>query len=1134
MSFTKEQLDAILHSKGNLLVSASAGSGKTHTVIERLKRLIIQEGVKVSEVLAVTFTEAAATDMKDKLKKALINAVNGDYSRELYGQLNDEQILNLAEQLKEISTADISTMHSFCARLIRSYFFVAEVLPDFKILDQAEANAIKLNCMDRVFAEFYEQGEDWFFNLVDRHSQKRTDGEFKKTMLSAYEFCDQEAYPEQFALTYEQIYTEENLKSLLDWQLKTIKSELDELLIGVSNAVRVFDEIFFPKCNKIALSLLGTLKELIALKDVYAYRNFVFVGQDLRSSEKKKSDYQKEWSAIKQANGEISSILDKLKKVLGENYNSDVKCFNECKEHTAGIVKILKRFREVYSQEKAEENGLDFNDLEHFALKVLSDEATRKEIKEKYKYIFIDEFQDTNGVQDRIVSMLSNDNVFMVGDDKQSIYGFRGSSSKFFTKKMSDMQKSNEKIIRLNNNFRSADKVIEFVNAVFNHCMTDDVYGNDYRNSALIRGGLYPEDKSGRVELHFLQTEKEEKETEEPRIYDVITEQVFEGKDNSLLQAKMIAKIIDEELVKTYYCIKDKKEKQITYKDIAILCRAKNGEYISELISGLIRCGVPVGTETKENVCDYPEIQTLINILKLVDCALQDYPLASTLKSPVGGFCEEELYDIVRYCEDNCLDTYATFSDSVQYYLEYGNNLAIKNKLQDFFDFLHKLRTLSDFIGAHGVLNNVIIKSNYEAYCYVQKQGESMVERVKRFVASSIVNGKTLTIKEFLNRIEKSPDSFGISPFTNEDTVKVMTIHKSKGLEFPVVIVCGLERPFNKSDEYKDIIFSREMGFIVKKYDDKKRIKRDTVLREYAKQLLDEELVKEEMRLLYVALTRATYSMHVLFCGREDGRIQEVSKKSRRYLDFIPAYLGVTVHQASEIELSTNSATPRKVYVLDGDEAKTKKMKENFAYEYPFIEDSLLPLKGSVTALLKSDPENDGEYKAEVLFEDDKTDTESGTIAHKILEEYDFLSSSNLYSQVEDMINRGTLNAEQIKKVNLDRIEKALNSNAFNDISSSKLLREQSFLVNIEANKIFETLSKEPVLLQGIIDLLVLTETGAQIIDYKYSVLDSISLKKKYKKQLQLYSYAVENITGRKVEKKWIVNIFTGQTVLID
>lgn len=1123
IGLTKEQFEVIMHDDGNILVSASAGSGKTHTMIERIKRLVINKGVSVNNILAVTFTEASAFDMKSKLKNAFVDVISGKADEQIFGKIDQNKVNECERQLSDIATADISTLHAFCGKIIRNYFFVAGVSPDFKIIDQADANVLKKQAIEKTFKELYEKGENDFLTVVDRHASDRTDKALKELVLSVYDFCFSEAEPFEFANKFEYFYSKEGF----DEVLSEYKDALDRLLLPFMHkihfALNTFRNEGLTKGVQFAQDLLDAVTSVYDCTDIYQVKAFENFKIKLDFERKLSETSLEQKQVVAKVRDDFIKILKRFLKCVGQTKEQDEYKNKTCFNHTRIIVDIVKKFNENYSNIKREENALDFNDLEHFALKVLQDKQVIEVLKSKYKYIFVDEYQDTNGVQEKIISLLSNDNLFMVGDVKQSIYGFRGCRSEFFTRKDLVMTNNGEKVVRLNHNFRSANAVIKMVNAIFNFCMTKSVYGENYKGvSELIAGGIYPEEYQGRAQLHFLiKDEVLEKTVEKPRIYDLLKENVKEEQSDAIKTASLIADIIQDELGKKYFNPKTKEFQNVTYGDIAILTRNRK----KEIVKGLIQQGIPIASDVADNVCDYPEIKVMINALKLVDCFLQDLPLVSTLKSAIGGFSEEELLEIVRFYENERPKDYGGFKEAFFYYLERANT-KLKTRLLEFKKYFDNVRLVSDFIGAQGVLQKLILDKDIQAFLLAQPSGVNKVDRLKRFVSASTVGDKIYTVREFLDRIENCPEAFGLTPFSSEDTVKIMTIHSSKGLEFPVVITCGLDSQFNAEDEREEILTDRQFGLAVKHYQDDARVKNETVLRGLIRENMRAERIREEMRLFYVATTRATYSLHLIISGKEDKRESEFNG-ANKFSDFIPSFIPATETFASQLAFSNRAVGNRKVIIVKPDQTATEQIKKAIDYRYPFMCDTTLPLKGSVTGLSKNQEE--GVY-TKVIFDEQTPDAESGTIAHKILENFDFVKG-DLYAQVGDMVKNDLLTKEQIDRINLDRLNKVILSGAFDNLKGKTLYREREFLVNVKASEVFDTPSDEQILVQGVIDLLAINGDNAEIIDYKYSSLSASSLELKYKKQLDLYAYAVEKVLNKKVIKKTLVNVFTGETV---
>ena len=974
------------------------------------------------------------------------------------------------------------------------------------------------------FKEFYDKGEEWFLTLVDKHVKGRRDDNLKELITGVYDFCNSDADPEKTLKLYEKYYGEDARRTLF----REYKDYLDKRLNHLKNipdeCAETFSELDLKKGVEFSLELGDALRRLINAKDLDAYKeklefsrwSFGKLPEDLEDLKEILVDSRDDLKELVQ---KVNTAIEEASLVIDES----------AKKHTADFITVLNRFGDIYRAEKTEENALDFNDLEHYALKVLENQDIRQEIKSKYKFISVDEYQDTNGVQEEILNKIDDDNILVVGDVKQSIYGFRGCRPEFFIQKQKAMENPDDKgkVVRLNENFRSAKNVVNAVNEIFDFCMTKETFGEDYKgNHDLVFGGGYPEGKDGRAEFHYIKKEKSTKKEEEAKVYDVI-ERVKDGKDDKDSPvAALVADIINQELKNTYYNPKEKKDLPIELGDIAILTRSRENEYVKNIVRGLNARGISVTSDVKENVCDFPEIKMLIAALEVTDCFSRDIPLATVLKSPVGGFNDSDLLDIADYYRENTSDDRSGFYVAFNYYLNNAKT-TLASRLKEFTDYFSSVRFLADFIGAEGVLNKLVKDKDLEAYLLATDGGKTRLNRLKRFIAASRSGDNKLTVGEFLNKIETSDDAFNFADGGSSNAVKLMTIHKSKGLEFPVVIVCGLECNFNADDQTAEVIKSREKGLAFKYYQEKDRLIYNTILRSVAAEQIREQSVQEEMRLFYVATTRATYSLHMTYWAAIDRRTKKYSG-AKKFINFMPKSMPVTVHYGSG-SLVSKPSVKRSVIVGKGDEEREKQFRENFNYLYPYLEETTLPLKSNVTAVTKDFTDQD--ELTYVLFDEGCTDIERGNIAHKILEHFDFSRIGEYKTQVQSMIDGGVISREDSDKIDHQRIESALSSGAFKGVGDYDLYREKSFVTSIEANLITSAKTDETVLLQGVIDLLGIDKNDAVIIDYKYSALTKDGLKKKYAKQLELYAYAVEKLLGKTVSKKTIVNLYTGETV---
>ncbi|MBQ9756682.1 MAG: UvrD-helicase domain-containing protein [Clostridia bacterium] len=1122
-----EQEQAVMHDQGNVIISASAGSGKTFVMIERLIRLISQRKATVGQILAVTFTDAAAREMKEKLKTALIKKIEGANDNQLEKHISGDK--ELVKQLAELPTADISTIHSFCGKLVRTYFFKVGVQPDFKVLDDGEVNAIKQEAINRVFKEFYDSGEEWFLRLASRHEEDRGDEEFKKLILSLYEFCLNSSDFDKHLKIAEEYYSVKGFNKLLTDFKKKINGKLERYIDLCDDAIYAFSNAEKFKMEEFAKGLKAEFERALVLPSAYDLKQFANFKLDLPTNQRLKSE-------LKDFSDELVGVRDNFKDIINgvrngfNEYEEDVNALDGIKAHVTDLFKVLHAFDNTFAELKREENGLDFGDMERFALTILKDPEIAKDVRNKYKYVFVDEYQDVNDVQEEILSIVSKENLFMVGDVKQSIYGFRGSRPEIFVNKFAKMEKNKEKTILLNYNFRSASGILDAVNKIFCYCMTEDYYGSSYQKTSMLKGGgIYPNERAGRVTLHMVTPKKSEKRPPEtPVLYDLIEASNKPQQDKENPVAQLVAKIINDERDKEFYDPKTKEMRPVTYSDIAVLTRKKENAYVKEVVNGLIEYGIPVRSVVKENVTSAPEIRSIISVLELVDCFAQDIPLASALKSVVGGFTDEDLAEIaLRYNDDGGK---GGFYKAYEHYLKVADT-SLSVRLKEFDDYFKDLRDIADFVGAYGVLKRLIQDKNLEQALFAQPNGNHKVKRLRLFLNASKTSERAFTVREFLDRIKNYPSNFGMADSPEEDAVTVMTIHKSKGLEFPVVIVCGLEQSTTKKEDKATVMCDQDKGFAIKSYDDKTRRTKETPFRAIFRDNFSDNRLKEELRLFYVALTRASYSLHMTFKASKDKR-RSVFKGANSFLDYLPKDMDIKAINAEDIDVKVKGIETKKVLFGTPDEVEVEKIKNDLNYQYPYLADTKLPLKNSVTG---ANILEDDKPLVHVLYEemDGKTDIERGNIAHKIMELTDFSRTGEFRAQVQKMVENGAITELDLAKINLDRLENAVKSGAFDGLKGMKTYPEKQFIVSVEASKVFDTESQEQVLLQGVIDLLAIDDNQAVIVDYKYSSLTAESLARKYKKQLELYAYAVEKTLGKKVKEKTLVNLYTGDVVKV-
>ena len=1107
-TLTATQKRVVNHNQGDILVSASAGSGKTHVMISRIVRLILEKKTTVDRILATTYTEAAALEMKEKLKKALI---------EQAGKTGDVYI---AKQIPQVDTADVGTIHSFCSKLLRAYFYHLGISPDYQILSDEDKAEMTDLAMRKTFNDYYK--DERFIKLVDREGTRRSDNSLREKVLKAYAFFAEEVDFDYLLDKSIELYNEDNYIALFESTKKEIIDLIKPKLIEAETLIGYATSTNKPKLATAIINLKTLLTGIVTTGNIFELST---IGTYKLGNRGEKSDPEFRSS--------VAKFLKETAELLSgycppeSSYQEFLNERASLKEHTEIFVEVVKAFRDNYAKIKKEENLLDFSDLQSFTLNLLQDESIRKSVSEKYDFIFVDEYQDVNAIQENIMTLLGRDNVFTVGDDKQSIYAFRGCRSEFFTEKKKRLKEEGKTTEKLNDNFRSARAIIDSANKVFSYCMTEETYGLNYQKDAsLVYGGLFPEDQQGRFSVSAItsQGRAQQSDVEDPRIYNVLNEYNKESQtEEEKAIVSEVVNIIEKELQSTYYNVKEDKVLPVTYKDIVILV-SKSSTKVKALIKGLVKRGIPITTSAEENVLEYPEIIMLVNVLKGIDCMKQDIPLATTLLSPVGNFTDEDLFKISSFAKKNREEKLEYFYQAYEYCLEKLDD-ELGERLKNFHKKFTSFRALSDFLSAGETVEKLVNDCDYVAHFYADAYGNEKVERITAFLNYVYTAGADITLHELIKKLSLTEVMEECS--SSKNAVQIMTMHKSKGLEFPVVINFALDNPFSTKDETGTIIFDRTFGLVTKFFLDKERTHKETLVRKMVLRNKGKEKLKEQMRLLYVAMTRATYSMHLVFNVKEDGEV-----KPNSFLYFLPPDMLEASTLPQTNGLSNQTAPIRKVVVGKAEESDVNALTKSLTFDYPYKADVDLPLKSSVTKATKKAHEEEY-YPVQEIFKDSSQKAEDGVTAHKILECFDFFGNESIKECAERLIADKVLEKESVQKINLDKIQNAINLEFIESLKDKTLYREKAFLMNMPAKMLFGTETDSEVLVQGIIDLLAIDEKTATIIDYKYSSKNREELEKTYSPQLNLYAYAVEKILGLTVTEKKVVSLLTGEVVPI-
>ena len=1080
---TKEQ-QAAIESRGRVIVSASAGSGKTFVMIERLVALIVG-GVDVREVLAVTYTRKAAAQMREKLRTALVKAVGETADKALRARLK--------EQISLLPLSDICTMHVFCARLIRTYFYVEGVDPAFRIAgeDDGEWKNCSLRALDETFDEAYK-GDGDFRTLLSFYFRKKSDRTLRTIVLQMNATAEDSVDPEGClkgagTLPFQEAVSMlwERIRGRIGYLLK----ETDALLPALTG-------------SKAAAALANAVSEqLSALHAAGGLFDAVRIANESektfpRAPAVTKLSWEERERVLRLR--ALSEGLKELKKELSSLSDEETERLRheDASARARALAALALNYRERFQALKTEAGILDYHDLEHTALRILAREDIRASVREKYRYVFVDEYQDVNLVQEELLRLVGGEEVFLVGDAKQAIYGFRGSRSKYFLQKTREFPHS----LTLSESFRSSRAVLDAVNDVFSRAMTGETCGLDYAKDAKMHGGERYGEHRG--EAHFVLAPKAEKEKKERGVYSVLAPRE-EGEDDLLAQT--CVQLVKSQLGTLWYDADAGVERPVTYGDIAILARTNQG-LTARCVRALGDAGIPVAATADVNVCDFWEARLILDWLSFLDNAEQDIPMAGAMLSFLGHLTETDLSAVrLRF------PFAPSFRAACREYMEKLQD-AVSAKLKDFFALAAHYRLLSRVKPAREMIG-MLLSDGLEAEILSKEEGALRLKRVLRL--SEQAEG---SISAFLRSL-KTAEGVDFRESGGENAVKVLTMHSSKGLEYPVVILLDLNRSFH-GKERDEVYYSDACSFAPKSFDAAKNAACPTLHRYLIELERADEEKKGELNLLYVAMTRAKYKLFLLFSEKPSGAPPALAGS---FSDFV----GGPCYEKYEAELPAASERPSAEGISPAERAGSS-LSRVYAAPYPFEASTLLPVKSTATELLQrvnaewqpiSPEEGTGKgYSAE-----------EGTAYHAFLEHVRF--GGPVKEELARMKAEGLLKEEQLALLNEKKLESILALPSLKEAAeTSRIFREKTFLLRLSAREAGLAETDDMIVFQGAIDLLLETKEGFLIVDYKYSAHERERLCRDYVPQISLYKKAVARamkVDERTVRAR-IVNIARG------
>ena len=1199
MAFTEEQSEAIHREGANILVSAAAGSGKTTVLVARIINKILNEKVDIDKLLIVTFTDAAASEMRERILKSLYNEIDKNPDDE-----------NLQKQLMLINKSHISTITSFCLDVVRNNFFEIGLSANFRIGDPTEIEIMKQEAIEKVFEDKYEKNDKNFEKLVELYTPYSDDQPLKDLVLKIYDFIQSKPYPEKWldeSIEKYNIDIDQDFaktlwgKIILDYAKTLVENYLSNI-IKAKNSLENISNL--ADCYEILCDDIVNLKSIDFSNWDKLYESLQKIEWRDWSRKRKYEEFEKELkdqakNIRDEAVSSIKKIRDDIINIKSEESNSEIKAmYNVLKS----LENLILDFKNEFNNRKAEKNIVDFSDIEHHALNILVDENGNKtDIAKKYQFneILIDEYQDSNLVQEKILNSISNGkNIFMVGDVKQSIYRFRQARPELFLDKYKKYQlvdrlngnelNANSKIL-LYKNFRSRQEVIDFTNVIFQNIMSNELGEIDYGEEEYLNiGATFEEPRINNTpELYIIDTNTE-------NAIDKFNEKNKNDNDNNSNNNNINNKNVnlseeDEQidnvgLEANLLCrkIKELKEQGISYKEMVVLLRSTSNVapvYEKEMINQ----GIPVYSDTASEYLESIEIDTIISLLKIIDNPLQDIPLVTVLRSKIGNFNDNELTQLrlnqkeglFYYALKKEADLYENLNkedeqEKITNRIENNKEFALAKKSYDFLKMIEEFRNLEKTVPLDQLIWTIYAKTGYYYYVRLMPNGKLRQANLRKLFEKA-KDYEKISLKglfNFITFIEKIVGNNNLQEAKiineNDDVVRIMSIHKSKGLEFPVVFLCNVGRKFNEQDMKNKIVLDQDLGIGANYIDNINEY--STLAKQAINLKIKKEMISEEMRILYVALTRAKEKLIII--GSDRNALENYNKKEielrkyhgkekaekispiliskyRRYLDWIELVkkytsLNLNVNFIKRSDLNQNDDDDdneneqlKNIGKYEINAEKYKRIDELLKWKYEYETDT--PSKTSVTAL--KNIELNFENKEITILDDISTKkVELETLDSKLI--------SNIKNKKLTPAEKGTLIHLALQKLNNEDIDNMIKNLKIDENSREFLIQNKNIFENYINSELFKELKKakliqketpfymdvnykntdEKVLIQGVIDLyFVDKDDNLILVDYKTDKnVDEETLKQRYLNQLNMYEIALEKSLNMKVSKKII------------
>ena len=1149
---TKEQETAI-NKNGSILVTAAAGSGKTAVLVERVIRKLkdAKQKTSIDRLLIVTFTNSAAAEMRQRIESKLLEEIAAD-----------PENTYLAEQALLLPSAQICTIDSFCINLVRENFEQFGVSPDFRVSETGELALLYDKAMRQTLDYFYDNSPERLGRLFDAMQSIYGDSDVSKIVRALFGYSRNLPFPDSWLDRCAAMYKEDAPNALKKWLGEVAFDGEKDILSAVeqlNSAKSIIDED--EKLSKAyktqLLKLYDDANELCLLVKDDAVKAVDFC-KELYIPTVDYSGRSKATYAVKNARNEFAAAVEQYIEYCGGSEELLLSEINMSAEHISTITDLTKLFGENLFALMQKENTLTFYNTEQMCLSLLCDEVDgrlvmsekAKELCENYDEILVDEYQDTNDLQDTLFHMLSgySKKLFSVGDVKQSIYAFRGANPENFVKKkdeyilIDNAKEDDHKKIVLSANFRSRKGICEFINYFCSLVMSKKLGGVDYDSEEVLNAQAdFPECDLPCSEVHFISAEEEKAE---------------------IAEAKHIAAYIKNTVGKEKFLrVKDDKTalRAATYGDFSILLRSP-GSHSDVYMNELKKLGIPARFETK-GFLNTREISAALSLLKVINNPTHDVPLLAVMLSPVFSLSADDvakirlydrkssLYSALLTAEKEGNEKAAMVLSSIRRF----RRAAVTKPLYELIIWLYD---------ETGLLDSVCVLSDGER------------RRNNLLKLASLANGyKSDSIGAFVAYVEKIGDDLKTpAGSASKNAVSIVSFHNSKGLQYPICIVAGCFRQFNTQDLKQNFLYDRKLGISLKVADEENNRALEGIARKAILTAAKRNLCSEELRTMYVALTRAEERLVVIMTNTnvskkaaEIGKLintecldEVLSKSSGFYNWFMYALLrnrecedlrkilGVKIAEkhlvsAPECKLKLVFAA-QEATAEEGEKREAETLFETdeivnrFAYKYPYENASFVVAKTSVSEIVSGNKSvNDFKNRPAFLSKAGLTPAQRGTATHKFMQFADyFAAAENLEDELSRLQTEEFLTKEEIAAIDTKAVRKFFESSLFSRMKAAELHREMRFLSEMKASELFCVDTDEKTVVQGIIDCVIEENDTITVVDFKTDrVSDEIELTDRYAKQLEIYAAACEKMFAKPVREKLIYSFALSRTIKI-